>query len=70
MSAQTQVSDQVKEACRKKCESGKYETGQGTCALICMEENNPRSIPGGCPKAVAVFRHTLEALRLPHWEDD
>ncbi len=65
-----EASDRVKKLCNDKCQSLKYETGQGTCALICMEHIDPRSIPGGCPKRVAVFRHTLEALRLPHWEDD
>lgn len=57
------VSDRVKAMCNAKCQSRKYETGQGTCALICMEHNEPRSTPGGCPKAVSVFRHTFEGLR-------
>jgi hypothetical protein len=34
-----------------------------------MENIAPRDMPGGCPKAVAVFAHTFEAIRLPHWAD-
>lgn len=60
-------SDRLRTMCREKCQGGKYETGSGTCALICMENIAPRSSPHGCPHAVAVFAHTFER---PRREDD
>jgi hypothetical protein len=44
------------------CQSRKFETGQGTCALICMENINPRAF--GCPHALRVFApHIKPTLR-------
>lgn len=40
-------------ACRAICQSGKFETGEGTCAPICMEFlGDPRK--AGCGHAVLV----------------
>lgn len=37
----------IKKAATVLCKSGKFETGQGTCALICMDQlGDPRK--SGC----------------------
>lgn len=42
---------------RELCESGKFETGEGTCAAICMQSlGEPRRGPHGCPYRVKVFQ--------------
>jgi len=51
------ISDVLIEALITKalCQSGKFETGQGTCAAICMEVlGSARSGPHGCPNAARV----------------
>ena len=58
------TNEMVERASRALCQSGKFETGQGTCALICMGElGNARQ--GGCPCKVRVHerlaRLVLEA---------
>lgn len=36
------------------CKSGKFETGQGTCAVVCMDQlGSPRK---GCPHAARVHK--------------
>lgn len=50
----------IKTAAHKLCQSGTYETGQGTCALICMEECSPRSMPHGCPHALRVLAEKIK----------
>jgi len=49
----------IREAARKLCQSRTYETGQGTCALICMDQLSPRSNPHGCPHALKVLAPRL-----------
>lgn len=45
---------QIKHACIAMCRSGKFETGQGTCALVCMDQlGSARTRP--CTHAVDVF---------------
>jgi len=52
------IPDDEKEICHQICQSGKYETGEGTCALICMDQlGDPRRKLHGCPHAVKVFKH-------------
>lgn len=47
--------DVLARACKAICQSGKFETGQGTCALICMDQlGSARGGPHGCSHAVAV----------------
>lgn len=29
---------EIETVCRVLCKSGKFETGEGTCALICMDQ--------------------------------
>jgi hypothetical protein len=51
------ISDVLIEALVAKalCQSGKFETGQGTCAAICMEVlGSARSGPHGCPHSARV----------------
>ena len=51
------ISDVLIEALVTKaiCQSGKFETGQGTCAAICMEVlGSARSGPHGCPHSARV----------------
>lgn len=36
--ASLQGEDAVERVARTICQSGKFETGQGTCALICMDQ--------------------------------
>ncbi len=44
---------QIKAACLAVCRTGKFETGQGTCAPLCMEFlGDPRK--SGCGHAVTV----------------
>ena len=46
----------TREDARRICESRTYETGEGTCAFICMQElGSPRDKPHGCPHAYEVF---------------
>jgi hypothetical protein len=43
----------LKAGCLASCRSGTFETGQGTCAIICMTSlGDPRKV--GCPMAVTV----------------
>ena len=47
--------------CVALCQSGKFETGQGTCAPICMEFlGNPRR--NGCGHAVTVHGKLAEQV--------
>jgi hypothetical protein len=59
------VADPVASVCKVLCQSKVFETGQGTCALICMEQlGNPRK--RGCYHAARVHDRMaisiLEAL--------
>lgn len=41
--------------CRAICESGKFETGQGGCAALCMSVlGSSRGGPHGCPEVERV----------------
>lgn len=43
------------------CRSRRYETGEGTCAALCMQElGNVRDRPGGCPYAMEVHKDKIE----------
>jgi len=44
------------------CRSGRFETGQGTCALICMDQlGNPRKT--GCRHACQVHGKLAQEVR-------
>lgn len=44
----------TREECLKLCKSGRYETGEGTCAMICMQQlGDPRKT--GCAYVEQVF---------------
>ena len=46
------------------CRSGKFETGQGTCAAICMSQlGDARKIP--CVYRSIVFRELLNVIFAP-----
>lgn len=52
---------QLDQACVAICKSGKFETGQGTCALICMDQlGSARSRP--CHHAVRVHGDFATAI--------
>lgn len=45
----------LRAACRALCQSRKFDTGQGTCALICMDQlGDARAGPHGCSHVVKV----------------
>lgn len=47
------MTDQVHDMAIYLCQSGKFETGQGTCALICMDQlGDPRK--AGCSHVMYV----------------
>lgn len=47
--------------CKALCRSGKFETGQGTCALICMGQlGDPRK--KGCVHAISVHNDLAEQI--------
>ena len=57
---------QVLEICRVVCQSGKFETGEGTCSLLCMDQfGDPRK--KGCPHAARIHddlaRKIVDALK-------
>lgn len=57
----------VRKACQAICRSGKFETGEGTCAALCMEFlGSPRDGPNACPHCVRIHgdfaRRILEAV--------
>jgi hypothetical protein len=56
----------IQAACVAACRSGKFETGEGTCAAICMEFlGSPRK--SGCPHAVRVHgEHVCAILDATH----
>lgn len=46
---------ETKIICDALCRSGKFETGEGTCALICMDQlGNPRK--NKCSHAIEVHK--------------
>ena len=50
----------IERAARALCKSGKYETGEGTCAVLCMEFlGSPRK--SGCAHAMRVHGKTARA---------
>lgn len=53
---------QLTDTARKLCQSGECETGQGTCALICMDQLSPRANPHGCPHALRVMAPRLKTM--------
>lgn len=51
----------VEEVARTLCQSGKFETGEGTCALICMDQlGDPRK--NGCHHAATVHKALAAAI--------
>lgn len=51
----TAMTLETEAVCLVLCRSGKFETGQGTCALICMDQlGNPRK--NGCHHAMKVHK--------------
>jgi hypothetical protein len=44
---------------RELCQRRTCETGHGTCALICMEQADPRNSPHGCAHALRVFERQI-----------
>ena len=60
------MADKIANVARALCQSGKFETGEGTCALLCLDVlGNARGGPHGCPHVVQVHgdlaRATIEA---------
>lgn len=54
-----------RQACLSLCRSGKYETGEGTCALICVgQPGSPRTQPQGCAHVEEVFQKEVDRLGL------
>lgn len=54
---------EIEVICRAICKSGKFETGQGTCAPVCMEFlGSPRSSLHGCGHSVRVHEKLAEAI--------
>lgn len=53
---------QLTDAARDLCRSCVYETGQGTCAPICMDQLSPRANPHGCPHALQVLAPKLKTM--------
>jgi hypothetical protein len=59
---QSPIADKLK-ICKKLCTSGKFETGQGVCAAICMQQlGSPRSSPHGCTYAMGVHGKLADTL--------
>lgn len=56
----------VEKAAKAMCKSGRYETGQGTCAALCMDQlGDPRK--WGCRHAVHVHgKEATAALRAAY----
>lgn len=48
--------DRVDDVCKVLCKSGKFETGEGTCALVCM------GMLGDARKGCAFRRQVHEKL--------
>ncbi len=47
--------DAIERVCRALCQSGRFETGEGTCAFICMDQlGSARGGPHGCHHASRV----------------
>lgn len=51
----------TQQVCKTLCRSGKFETGQGTCALICMGELGDAR-KKGCVQAVRVHHDLAEKI--------
>lgn len=48
---------------RELCESRKFETGHGTCALLCMDQlGDARGQQHGCPHRAKVFSALAERI--------
>lgn len=47
----------LEENARRLCQEGQCETGHGTCALICLDQLQPRA--HGCPHALRVFEKQI-----------
>jgi hypothetical protein len=55
------MSDRIRRVALVLCKSGKFETGQGTCAAICLDQLGPvRNRP--CHHAVDVFGKLAEEI--------
>lgn len=53
--------DQIKAAARAICQSGRFETGEGACAVVCMDQlGDVRK--KGCHHAERVHRKLAEAV--------
>lgn len=51
----------LQQVCKTLCRSGKFETGQGTCALLCMGElGDPRK--KGCVYAGRIHHDLAEQI--------
>lgn len=51
----------VVRACAEVCKSGRFETGEGTCALICMDQLGDAR-KNGCRHAAYVHRDLVESV--------
>lgn len=52
----------VEAIARAVCRCGRYETGEGTCAVLCMESlGDARGGPHGCPHAVRIHGKVARA---------
>lgn len=51
--------------CKALCESGRFETGAGTCAIICMQGlGDVRAGPHGCPRRNEVHAKLAERIDI------
>jgi hypothetical protein len=57
----TQTMTPRQRICRAICKSGQFETGQGTCAFICMDQlGDPRK--KDCPHAWEVHARLADSI--------
>lgn len=53
----------VEKVAKAICRSGKFESGQGTCSLLCMEfPGDPRGSIHGCPHAAKIHGKLAESI--------
>ena len=49
------MAGKVTRVARALCQSGKFETGEGTCAILCLDVlGSARGGPHGCPHVVQI----------------
>ena len=61
----------TRQVCKALCQSGKFETGQGGCALLCMSMlGSSRSGPHGCEHAEHVHgdlaHQIIDSMTVKH----